>query len=139
MGLTVVAVITRYLFNAPILGAQDLSELSLIVVVYPAMAYCGWTGGHVALDLLSSILKPPVLRWTDFMIRMACAVLFLGIAWQTVIRGLDALEYGEASNLIQVPHFPFFLIVAFGSAVFALVFLVEALYAARGLPYRESQ
>ena len=28
MGLTVVAVVMRYVFNAPILGAQDISELA---------------------------------------------------------------------------------------------------------------
>ncbi|MDH3446017.1 MAG: TRAP transporter small permease, partial [Deltaproteobacteria bacterium] len=65
MALTIVAVVMRYVFNAPLLGAQDLSEVSLILVVFPAMAYCGWTGGHVALDLISSVFTVEKLRWSD--------------------------------------------------------------------------
>ena len=56
MLLTVVAVVMRYVFNAPILGAQDISELSLAVVVFLGIPYCGWTGGHVAVDLISTVV-----------------------------------------------------------------------------------
>jgi TRAP-type C4-dicarboxylate transport system permease small subunit len=132
MVLTVVAVVLRYGFNAPILGAQDVSELSLVLVVFLGLAYCGWTGGHVAVDLIGAVLKPGALRWTDTAIRVVCGVLFAFVAFQTLQQGLDALEYGEASNLIEIPHFPFFLVVAFGSALYALVLFVQAVHAARG-------
>ncbi len=133
MGLTVVAVVMRYVFRSPILGAQDISQLSLVLVVYPALAYCGWTGGHVALDLASTILTGGALRWTDILIRTASGLLFLYIAWVTLIRGLDALQYGEASNLIGIPYYPFFFIIALGSLAYALVLFLHAMQAARGI------
>ena len=37
MFLTVIAVVMRYVFNAPLLGAQDVSELSLVAVVFLAL------------------------------------------------------------------------------------------------------
>lgn len=132
MGLTVVAVIMRYLFNAPILGAQDLSQVSLIVVVFPAMAYCGWTGGHVALDLIGTVLKADALRWTEGIVQAVCALLFLYITWQTWKRATDALQYGDATNLIEIPHWPFFLVIAAGSALYALVLFIHAIKASRG-------
>ncbi|MFQ5852809.1 MAG: TRAP transporter small permease [Candidatus Binatia bacterium] len=134
MGLTVVAVVMRYAFNAPILGAQDISELSLVLVVFLALAYCGWTGGHVAIDLIGMVLRPGALRWTDSLVHAVCGVLFVYVTWQTFRQGLDALEFGEASNLVEIPHFPFFVVVAFGSAVYALVLFVQAVRAALGLP-----
>ena len=134
MGLTVVAVAMRYVFNAPILGAQDISELSLVLVVFLALAYCGWTGGHVAVDLISMFLKPEILRWTDSLVRAISGLLFVYVTWQTMRQGLDALEFGEASNLVEIPHFPFILVVAFGSAVYALVLFVQAVRVACGLP-----
>lgn len=132
MGLTVVSVIMRYAFNAPILGGQDLSEVSLILVVFPAMAYCGWTGGHVALDLISAVLKPHTLRWTDSLVQAVSGVLFFYITWQTWERGLDAYKYGEASNLIEIPRSPFFFIIAIGSGLYSLVLFIRAIKAARG-------
>lgn len=134
MGLTVFAVVMRYVFHVPILGAQDISQLSLILVVFFGLAYCGWTGGHVAVDLLGAVVKPGVLRRTDTAIRMVSGVLFVGVTWQALARGLDALKYGEASNLVEIPHFPFFLVIAFCSAVYALVLFVQTVRVARGLP-----
>ncbi|MFQ5960773.1 MAG: TRAP transporter small permease [Candidatus Methylomirabilales bacterium] len=139
MGLTVVAVVMRYVFNAPILGAQDISELSLVLVVFFALAHCGWTGGHVAVDLIGTVLKPETLRWTDTLVRAISGLLFVYVTWQTMRQGLDALEFGEASNLVEIPHFPFILVVAFGSAVYALVLLVQAVRVARGLPDMKMQ
>ncbi len=134
MGLTVVAVIMRYVFNAPILGGQDLSEVSLIVVVFPALAYCGWTGGHVALDVVASRLKPRTLLWSDRVVHTVSGLLFSYIAWQTWRRGLDAYRYGEASNLIEIPRSPFFFIIAIGAGLYALVLFVQALRASRPRP-----
>jgi len=139
MGLTIIAVFMRYVFNAPILGAQDLSQVSLVVVVFPAMAYCGWTGGHVALDLISSAIKSSALRRTDMIIHAVCGVLFVYISWQTWSRAVDALQYGEATNLIEIPHAPFFFIIAISAGLYAVVLFVQAVKTAIGRPNTQKQ
>ena len=126
MLLTVVAVVMRYVFNAPILGAQDISELSLAVVVFLGIPYCGWTGGHVAVDLISTVVGEQRLRYTDTLMRLLGAVLFSVVAWQAMRQGLGALEYGEASNLVEIPHHPFVFLMSFGWLLFALVLLLQA-------------
>ncbi len=126
MLLTVVAVVMRYVFNAPILGAQDISELSLAVVVFLGIPYCGWTGGHVAVDLISAVVAESRLRYTDTLMRLLGAVLFAVVAWQALRQGLDALEYGEASNLVEIAHHPFMFLMSFGWLLFALVLLLQA-------------
>jgi TRAP-type C4-dicarboxylate transport system permease small subunit len=126
MLLTVVAVVMRYVFNAPILGAQDISELSLAVVVFLGIPYCGWTGGHVAVDLISTVVGEARLRYTDTLMRLLGAVLFAVVAWQAMDQGLDALEYGEASNLVEIAHHPFMFLMSFGWLLFALVLLLQA-------------
>lgn len=125
MALTVAAVVMRYVFNAPILGAQDISELSLAVVVFLGIPYCGWTGGHVAVDLISSVVGESRLRYTDALMRLAGAVLFGYVAVQALGQGLDALEYGDASNLVEIPHHPFLFLMSFGWLLFALVLLIQ--------------
>ena len=126
MLLTVVAVVMRYVFNAPILGAQDISELSLAVVVFLGIPYCGWTGGHVAVDLISTVVGEHRLRYTDTLMRLLGAALFAVVAWQAMHQGFDALEYGEASNLVEIPHHPFVFLMSFGWLLFALVLLLQA-------------
>ena len=132
MVLTVVAVTLRKL-NYPIVGTQDLSEAGLITVVFFAMAYSGWTGGHIAVDLISGVLPGNGLRILDAVVRFCCGAFFVVVAWQSVRQGLDALEFGDGFNLIDMPHFPFFFVVAFGSGLYALVLLVLAARSATGL------
>jgi len=126
MFLTVVAVVMRYVFNAPILGAQDVSELSLVVVVFLGLPYCGWTGGHVAVDLISSVVSEQRLRITDALTRFLGAILFVFLARQAMDQGFDAIDLGEASNLVEIPHYPFLFLVGFCSLLYGLVLLIQA-------------
>ena len=133
MTLTVVAVTLRK-FNDPILGTQDLSEAGLTIVVFFAMAYSGWTGGHIAVDLIGNFVSQRRLAAVDTAVRIACGLFFLVAAWQSLDQGLDALEFGDGFNLLDIPHYPFYFVIAFGSLVFACVLVVLGLRSACGLP-----
>lgn len=133
MVLTVAAVSLRKA-NHPIFGAQDISEAGLIAVVFFAMAYSGWTGGHIAVDLIGNVIKGRALQLLDVAVRLVCALFFVVVTWMTVIHGLDALEFGDGFNLLPIPHWPFYFVVAFGSGVFTLVLFLLAARSAYGLP-----
>ena len=132
--LLTVADVTLRKFVEPIEGAQDISESGLIVVVFLAMAYSGWTGGHIAVDLIAGAMKRRVLDMLDVMVRGFCGLFFVVVAWQSLDQGLDALEFGDGFNVLPIPHHPFYFIIAFGSLLFAAVLLVMAWRSARGLP-----
>lgn len=133
MVLTVLDVTLRKA-NHPIFGAQDISEGGLVVVVFLAMAYTGWTGGHIAVDLIGNAFKPRTLQWFDFGVRLVSGAFFVLVTWKSVTGGLDALEFGDGFNLLDIPHWPFYFVIAFGSAVFTLVLFLLALRSAAGMP-----
>jgi TRAP-type C4-dicarboxylate transport system permease small subunit len=133
MLLTVYAVIMRYVFNAPVLWALDYARVGLVVVTFSGLAYCGWTGGHIAVDFIGTFTPPSVLRVSDTIIRLICAILIGMMAWQGFEQGLDALEMGEGTNEVEIPLFPFLLVVAFGCGVYSIVLIAQALRAARGV------
>ncbi|MFT5487454.1 MAG: TRAP-type C4-dicarboxylate transport system permease small subunit [Paracoccaceae bacterium] len=133
MMLTVAAVSLRKA-NNPIFGAQDISESGLIAVVFFAMAYSGWTGGHIAVDLIGNVIKGRALQLLDVGVRLVCALFFIVVTWMTVIHGLDALEFGDEFNLLPIPHWPFYFVIAFGSGVFTFVLFLLAARSACGLP-----
>ena len=56
------------------------------------------------------------------------------LTWRCVILLEDAIEIGEATELIEIPHAPFIGIMIVGSGVFTLSFLAMALRAWRGEP-----
>ena len=132
--LLTVADVTLRKFFEPIEGAQDISESGLIVVVFLSIAYSGWTGGHIAVDLIGGVIKGRALQFLDVGVRVFCGFFFVVVAWQSTIQGLDALEFGDGFNVLPIPHYPFYFAISFGSLVFSVVLFVLAWRSARGLP-----
>lgn len=124
MGYTVLDVVLRYVFNRPFSGSLELTEFAMSVIVFLGIAYCGWTGGHVAVDILERPLEDPRLRFVPVILTLAGAVLFAAIAWLTAADAFSSMH--RVSNMVRWPHWPFQLTVAIGSAMYAIVLLIQA-------------
>ena len=134
MLLTVLAVFSRKVLNSPIMGIQDISEVCLVLLVFSAMAYAGWTGGHIAVDLIESIVSKPVLKIFDITMRSAGAIFMAILSWQSALRAVEAGREAEATNLVAIPLYPFFWVITAGFGLFALVLALLAIRAAKGDP-----
>lgn len=126
---TVADVVLRYIFNAPFSGSLELTEFAMSLIVWLSMAYCGWAGGHIAVDLLDKWLDRPALAWLPALLSLVGAAVFAVMAWQVMLETLDTMN--KVSNMMRLPHYPFKLAVAFGAAMFALVLLVQAVLSLR--------
>jgi len=133
MLVTVYAVVMRYIFNAPVLWALDCARVGLVVLVFFGLGYCGLTGGHIAVDFIGAFVPVTFLKISDVIIRSSCVILIFLMAWQALVQGLDALEMGEGTNELEIPLFPFFLVVAFGSIVYCVVLIIQVIRAAKGV------
>jgi TRAP-type C4-dicarboxylate transport system permease small subunit len=92
-------------------------------IVFLGIAYCGWVGGHVAVDILERPLENPKLRFIPVLLTFASAVLFAAIAWYTFQEALGSMH--RVSNMMRWPHWPFQFVVAFGAAMYAVVLLIQ--------------
>jgi TRAP-type C4-dicarboxylate transport system permease small subunit len=132
MGFTIVDIVLRYAFNAPFSGSFEFTEFMMAAIVFLALAYTGWTGGHISVDLLEGWLDRPSLRLLPAMISFAGALLFALVAWQATRETVATID--QISNMLRWPHYPFRFIVAFGSAMFALVLAIQGVQALRRRP-----
>ena len=136
MVYTVADVVLRYGFNRPFSGSLEFTEFMMVLIVFLAIAYTGWTGGHIAVDLFESALNRPWLRFLPAVISFAGALLFGVIAWQVTVETIAVLP--QVSNMLRWPHYPFRFTVAFGSTIFALVMLVQGMSALTRKPDRDA-
>jgi len=121
---TVLDVVLRYVFNAPFRGSLEFTQFSMAAIVFLGLAYCGWTGGHVAVDILERPLEKPGLRWVSVVLALVSATLFAAIAWYSFNEAMATMN--RFSNMLRWPYYPFLLLSAFGSAVYAVVLAVQA-------------
>ena len=124
MVYTVADVILRYIFNRPFSGSIEVTEFAMSAIVFLGIAWCGWLGGHVAVDILERPLENPRLRFVP---------VILTLHQRRPVRGdrlahhrRSALHQSRVSNMMRWPHYPFQFIVALGSAMYAVVLLVQS-------------
>jgi tripartite ATP-independent transporter DctM subunit len=123
MSLTTADVIGRYIFNRPLTGANEIAEFLQVVVVYFGVAYTAVQKGHVAVDILFKRLTQRVQTFLISFISLVGAVLFAVIAWESIVQSLVFRAAMRSSPLLEIPIWPFVLVVAFGSGILSLVLL----------------
>jgi TRAP-type C4-dicarboxylate transport system permease small subunit len=127
MVYTVIDVVLRYGFNRPFSGSLEFTEFSMVLIVFLAIAYTGWTGGHIAVDLFEKALDRPALRLLPSALSFVGAALFAVIAWRVTLETIAVLS--QTSNMLRWPHYPFRFTVAFGSAMFAIALVIQGVRA----------
>lgn len=128
MLLTTADVAGRYFFNSPIDGVFDLTHFSVSIMVFLGLGYCGFRGGHVVIELLYDKLPRAARGGLKRLIELIGCVLFGLIAWRTAVQSVDVRDMGEASQLMEIPYFPLYWLVAFGAGLFAAVMLLRVFY-----------
>ena len=125
MLLTCTDVFLRYTFNAPIEGSFDVTQMLMVVVVFFALAYCGWTGGHVVVDLLRDVLPPRLLVPLSVLVNGVGFTVMVIITWQALVTASDFMRTGETPMTVLIPKYPFVIVTAFGASIYAAVLLFK--------------
>lgn len=125
---TVADVLGRYLFNYPLLGVFDLTHFAVVIIVYMGFAYCTYFGGHAAIELLYDRLSAPIARVMDRIIHVSSAIMMGVLAWRAGVDAIQVQEFGQASQLLELPLYPAYWVAAVGSALTALVMLLQGIY-----------
>lgn len=125
MLLTCADVFLRYVFNAPIEGSFDVTQMLMVVIVFFALAYCGWTGGHVVVDLLREVLPPRLLVALSVLVNAIGFVVMVTITWQALVTASDFMRTGETPMTVLIPKYPFVIVTAFGASIYAVVLLYK--------------
>ncbi|MBW1801866.1 MAG: TRAP transporter large permease subunit [Deltaproteobacteria bacterium] len=125
MLMTVADVVLRYFFNRPILGAYELIEFILVIVVFFAVAYTMAQDRHVSVDVLITRLPDPA-RYTLTSINTLMGLgIALLITWRTVLFALAQKFRGVTSPALHISVYPFILLLALGAALLFLVLLAQ--------------
>jgi TRAP-type C4-dicarboxylate transport system permease small subunit len=83
-------VFMRYVFNAPIQGHLELSELMLPIIVFLALSYTQATHGNIGMDLVLDALPPKARHYAT----MAALLISIFIC--------SVLAYFSAKNALQL-------------------------------------
>lgn len=106
MGITVVDVVGRYLFNAPLAGASELTEMLLAATIFLGLPAVSLDNEHVTVDLVTDQMPRWVHPWRLAITGVAGAGVLLVVAWRIWVYAAQFASYGGASQTLGLPIAP---------------------------------
>lgn len=118
-------VVLRYAFGTPVLGLNEINQMAAVALVMAALPYCTEQRGHVGVDVFDNALG----RWGrlagDLGSRLLSGFVLSVLVQRAVLKALDAREFGDTTNMLALPIWPFYGILALGMALCVLVLLAQ--------------
>lgn len=129
MAMTMTDVLLRKLTNTTIIGAGEITEMMMAVVVFCSLAQCQVEEGHIKIDLIMRKAGPRIQSVVDMVTQFLCFGLFCLVTWGTFKHAMEIMEWEEVSIDLAIPIYPFVFIAVIGSAMLTLILLYKAVIA----------
>ena len=115
--------ILRYIASMPLVWAQDVAGLLLLLMFVTALPY-SWPGGfHVRMDMLYDKLPDAGRRIVDAIAALAALGMGAMLAHQAVLQAIRAFQNGDTTPATKVVLWPFAATMALMAALFCVSLL----------------
>lgn len=121
-------VIGRYLFNRPIIGAVEISDLLMGMVVFFGWGYTMAIEAHITVDVLFLHYPPRAKAILNFIMYLLTLSLFIFIGWKTGMVAMADWHAGKEVNVIDIPIFPFKFLISFGAIFLCLECIIHMIH-----------
>jgi TRAP-type C4-dicarboxylate transport system permease small subunit len=125
MVLTFADVVARYLLNWPIRGGFEITELTLLVLIFAGLPLVSRADEHVTMDFIDRILPPRARRpWIRAMHGVCAAIMFF-LTWQVWIKATRIASYSDTTDVLRITIGPFVYFMALMIALTGLVHMFK--------------
>lgn len=103
--------------GSPLYGSQDMVTMTMVILLFGAMALCDRQGGHIAVDLFERSYPAVLNRFIDVFSALLGTVIFVGIAYAVNESAKISTMLNLSTNLLLIPKAWF----QNGLSIFALI------------------
>lgn len=114
MGFVVSEVVLRSMFNSPIPGHLELSELITPGIIFLALAYTQSTNGHVNMTLVVDLLPPGGRRYAEVFNLVLSVAIYAILTYFSARHTYRTWVYGDVTMQYYYPVWPSTLAVTVG-------------------------
>jgi TRAP-type mannitol/chloroaromatic compound transport system permease small subunit len=118
MLLGVADVVGTQFFDRPVPGALEITESTMVLIVFGALAYAQMRRAHIRVELLYGNVGPRAKSLMDAATHAIVLAFFVLLAWQGVGEARYSWEIGEATmGTIRLPLYYARWLLVFGSVL----------------------
>jgi TRAP-type C4-dicarboxylate transport system permease small subunit len=123
MMLVTCADVIMRIANHPLTGAFDIVKICGAITIATSLPYTTALKGHVAIEYFFHKLSKGARIIVDSIVRLLTTTLFCFLTWQCIKYGQSIKAVGQTSNTLEIPLFWVPWVLAFSTAVVAMVIL----------------
>jgi len=127
MGLTVVDVVARYVFNRPLRGAFEVTELMLLVLIFAGLPLVSFSDEHATMDFIDRVLGSRAQRWLERGVQLVNGAFMLLLAWLVWLKANRIWGYRDTTDVLRILYGPFVYFMAVTLALAGLIHLYKML------------
>ena len=121
MFLGVADVVGTQMLKSPVPGAYEITESTMTLIVFGALAYAQIRRAHIRVELLYTHVGPRAQAAMDVLADIAGLVFFGLLLWQAFQEAQYSYEINERTvGLIRFPLYPARIVLAAGTALMIL-------------------
>lgn len=124
--MTTVSVITRNLWQQPIAGDVEMTQMAIALAISLCLPWCQWHRANIFVDFFTQRMGPRQQGRLDALGNLALALVYGLLAWRTAVGALSVREAGETTMIISLPMWWAYASLAPGLALSALIALWQA-------------
>jgi TRAP-type transport system small permease protein len=125
MLLTTVDVVARYVFNRPLRGAFEITELLLVVLIFAGLPLVSFANEHAVMDFIDRTLGGHQLRALERAVQAMSAALMFLLAWLVWGKADRIWAYRDATDVLRILYGPFVYFMALMLAVAGVIHLYK--------------
>jgi TRAP-type C4-dicarboxylate transport system permease small subunit len=126
MLLTFVDVVARYVFNRPVRGAFEVTELLLLVLIFAGLPLVSYADEHVTMDFIDRLVGRGARARLERGVHVVTTALMLGLAWLVWLKADRIWGYRDATDVLRIVYGPFVYFMAVMIGLTGLIHLVKA-------------
>ena len=107
MTLTFVDVVLRYVFNRPLRGGFEVTELMLLALIFAGLPLVTHAGEHVTMDLIDRWLGARARNALTRLMEAVSAALMFALTWFMWIKATRIAGYGDTTDVLRIAVGPF--------------------------------
>ena len=123
MTVTAVDVVGRYVFNKPLNGGFELTEMMLAALIYCGLPLVSKRREHIVIDTFDPLMSAGVKRGLDIFAEIVCSLTLGGIGYLIFRRAARVADYGDTTNVLLLPLAPVAYLMGLMIVVAALIHL----------------
>jgi TRAP-type C4-dicarboxylate transport system permease small subunit len=126
--LVAINVIFRYFFNYPLSWGEEMDGLLLFLVLFCSMTYTWDQKRHIRIELVYEHLKGRFRTIADIASGLTGIIFFGLIGYQSFKEIPYMIKTHETGEALEIPFWPFWIVMGFIGFVFALKLAIYILY-----------